>query len=110
MLTESAYLASLAGSLINQGISLSQLGRPSEALPPTTEAVQIYRQLAAKDPAFQEGLDRALNRLNLIRRQLGRPEEALPSTEPSLSLQGSGLLPSRRRHPIGVEEWRSLGS
>jgi hypothetical protein len=56
-----AYAPDLATSLNNQAIQLAELGRQDEALPPIEKAVQIFRRLAADNPAaYAEGLNRAL--------------------------------------------------
>jgi len=52
----------LAMSLNNLGNCLSDLGRREEALEPTEEAVEIYRQLAKSNPdAFMPALATSLN-------------------------------------------------
>ena len=51
-----AAMPSVAGSavraqwLTNLGLRLSEMGRPADALPPTEEAVAIYRDIVAADP------------------------------------------------------------
>ena len=42
------YRGDLAGALGNLGIRLSALGRAAEALPPTQEAADIYRELGRR--------------------------------------------------------------
>lgn len=64
----------------------SQLGRHSEALPPTQEAVAIFRKLAATNPALQGDLAVALLNLGATYGALGRPSEALPPTLESVAI------------------------
>jgi tetratricopeptide (TPR) repeat protein len=75
-----AFHGDLASALYNLGVSYSQLSRPSEALPPTLEAVEIRRKLAANNPTNLGDLAIALNNLGGFYSQLGRPSEALPPT------------------------------
>ena len=56
-------IPSLASSLNNLGIMLSGLGRRGEALQPTQEAVTLYQQLAADNPAYLNDLAMSLNNL-----------------------------------------------
>jgi tetratricopeptide (TPR) repeat protein len=82
-----AFLPDLASSLINLGISYRELGRHSEALPPTEEAVATYRALAADSAAFLPDLARGLNNLGNRYSDLGRRSEALPPTEEAVAIR-----------------------
>ncbi|MFN7678773.1 MAG: tetratricopeptide repeat protein [Cyanobacteriota bacterium] len=69
----------LAASLHNLGVVLIRLGRKEEAIPPTAEALALYRS----DPSSQAGgtaaaLERPLRNLVLLYFESNRPEEALP--------------------------------
>src|SRR3954451_137896 len=52
-------------ALNNLGICYSKLGRRTDALPPTEEAVTTYRALAADNPAYLPNLASALNNLGI---------------------------------------------
>ncbi|MFE0021372.1 tetratricopeptide repeat protein [Amycolatopsis sp. NPDC059021] len=70
--------ARLAGSLHNLAISLDTPERWPEALELLTEAVEIYRDLAAADPAkFLPELANGLNSLSNLETYLGRRTSAL---------------------------------
>ena len=45
-----AFLPGLAKTLGNLGLRLGAVGRRTEALEPTEEAVEIYRRLAKQNP------------------------------------------------------------
>jgi len=70
------------------GVSLSQMGRPAEALPVTEEAVAIRRDLAAANPdRYRPDLARSLSNLGVRFSELGRPAEALPVTEEAVAIR-----------------------
>ncbi|MFG2349583.1 tetratricopeptide repeat protein [Streptomyces phaeochromogenes] len=72
----------LADSLTNLGAILSEMGRWEEALAATQEAVEVYRRLAAANPAAHEpDLARALTNLGADLSKLGRLEEALTAAQ-----------------------------
>jgi tetratricopeptide (TPR) repeat protein len=56
-------------------------GKRTEALTPAQEAADLYRALAAGNPAFLSNLASALNNLGLCYRELGRRAEAVPPTQ-----------------------------
>jgi tetratricopeptide (TPR) repeat protein len=59
------------------GTTLSQVGRPGEALPVTEEAVTAYRELAAAYPdRYRPDLAASLRILALVLDDLGRPADA----------------------------------
>jgi tetratricopeptide (TPR) repeat protein len=65
-----------------------QLGRRSEALPPTQRAVDLYEQLAQEDPErYGADLASALNDLGVRFYELGRTDEALPPTQRAVDLR-----------------------
>jgi hypothetical protein len=81
-------LAQHAGSLNNEGVRLSALGRHEEALTATGEAVDIQRKLAAVRPdAFLPGLAQSLSNLGNRLSALGRREEALTATEEAVEIR-----------------------
>jgi tetratricopeptide (TPR) repeat protein len=65
-----AYLPDLAMALNNLGNHYSELGRHHDALPPTEEATDTYRDLAVHNPAYLPNLAGALNNLCNQRRLL----------------------------------------
>ena len=62
------------------------MGRRQDALAPTEEAVQLYRELAAANPAFLPDLASALNNLGIRYSEVGRRQDALPPTEEAVQL------------------------
>ena len=65
-------------SLNNQSTALAALGRREDALAAITEAVEIYRELAAARPdAFRPDLAGSLNNQSTALAELGRREDAL---------------------------------
>ena len=71
------FRADLAASLSNLSPAFSELGRPSEALPPAQEAVDICRDLAAAHPdSFRAYLATSLRVLALALDGLGLTTEA----------------------------------
>ena len=81
-----AYQPNLAGTLTNVGIRLGGLGRDSEALAVTEEAVSLYRPLARDNPAHQPNLAIALGNLGVHMGRMGRDSEALATTDEALGL------------------------
>jgi tetratricopeptide (TPR) repeat protein len=84
---DSRQRLSLAASLHNLGVVLIRLGRKAEAIPPTEEALALYRA----DPSAQGGeasvaLERPLRNLVLLYFETNRPVEALPLADALLSL------------------------
>ena len=73
--------------LNNLGKRLNDLGRREEALDTTTEAVGIYRRLAAARPdAFEPNLAASLSNLGSWLSALGRREEALAATTEAVGI------------------------
>jgi hypothetical protein len=63
----------LDGTLSNPGVTFSELGRPGDALPPTKEAVALYRELTAVLPdRYIPALATSLSDLGNILSALGR--------------------------------------
>ena len=77
-----------ANALNNLSIYLSNLGRRAEALPPTEEAVRIYRELAKTNPAFRPDLARSLTNLGVCFERTGPPRRG-----PAPHRRGGGDLP-----------------
>ena len=86
--------------LNNLGIFLSNLGRRAEALPPTEEAVGIYRELAQTNPAFRPDLARSLTNLGIRYSELGRRAEALPPAKRRWGSTASWRRPTPPSAPI----------
>ena len=76
----------LASALNNLGIRYSRAGPPRRGPAPTEEAVDIYRALAADNPAYLPDLASALNNLGNRYSELGRRTEALPPTEEAVDI------------------------
>jgi tetratricopeptide (TPR) repeat protein len=66
----------LANALTSYGVSLTDLGRHREARTAFEEALALYRNLAAANPAHQPRLARALTNYGIILRDEGRDSEA----------------------------------
>ena len=62
------------------------MGRRQDALAPAEEAVQLYRELAATNPAFLPDLAAALNNLGNRYSEVGRRQDALAPTEEAVQL------------------------
>ena len=79
------------------------MGRRQDALAPTEEAVQTYRELAGTNPAFLPDLASALNNLGDRYSEVGRRQDALAPTEEAVQIvpragQRQPGLPARPRH------------
>ena len=76
-----AGAAQRAHRLDNLGVRLSDLGRLEDAFVASTEAIEVYRRLAAADSAtFDPHLARALTNFGIRLSVLGRWEEAVMTT------------------------------
>ncbi|WP_433291571.1 tetratricopeptide repeat protein [Pseudonocardia sp. CA-142604] len=64
-------------------------GRSSDAVPPTEEAVNIYRDLAADNPAFLPNLAGALSNLGGRYSEVGRRADALPPIKEAVDIDRS---------------------
>jgi tetratricopeptide (TPR) repeat protein len=70
------------------GVLLSDLGRHSEALPATHEAVTLYRRLAENNPKqYEQDLATSLSNLGIRFSQLDRPDEALEATQQAVAIR-----------------------
>jgi tetratricopeptide (TPR) repeat protein len=77
--------------LNNLGIIFSDLGQREAALAATREAVELYRELATRNPdAFQPDLARSLNNLGIRLSALGQREAALAATREAEQLVSKG--------------------
>ena len=76
----------LARALIGYGISLADLGQHRDALAAMEEAVALWRDLAAANPAHQPDLANALNHYGISLRDLGRHRDALAAMEEAVAL------------------------
>ena len=63
------------------------MGRQADALPPAEEALRLYRELAAANPAFLPELASALNNLGTRYSEAGRQADALPPAEEAVQLR-----------------------
>ena len=62
------------------------MGRRQDALAPAEEAVRLYRELAAANPAFLPDLASALNNLGIRYSEVGRRQDALAPAEEAVRL------------------------
>ena len=62
------------------------MGRRDEAVPATEEAVTLYREQAAANPAYLPDLARTLGNLGNRYGEVGRRDEAVPATEEAVTL------------------------
>jgi tetratricopeptide (TPR) repeat protein len=76
----------LANALQSRGASLRDLGRYQEALADFEEALALWRELAAANPAHQPNLARTLQNRGASLRDLGRHQGALADFEEALAL------------------------
>jgi tetratricopeptide (TPR) repeat protein len=71
-------------------MGLSNLGRREHALKATDQALELYRRLAADNPAaFEPDLASALNNLSVDLSNLGRGEQALHASDEAVKLYRS---------------------
>jgi tetratricopeptide (TPR) repeat protein len=77
----------LALSLSNLGVVLAEVRRRDEALTAVQQAVEIYRRLAADNPAYGGALARYLSNMSRRLSDLGRHPEALAAEEQAAELQ-----------------------
>ena len=80
-------LPDLASASLSVSATFGQFGLRHEALPPTEEAVTLYRELAEHNPAYLPDLASSLNNLGGRLSNLGRRDEALPPTEEAVTLR-----------------------
>jgi Tetratricopeptide repeat len=66
-----------AAALQNMGVYLRGTGQRTEALPPSLEAVNIYRELAKSNKDFRPDLASSLNNLGVRLSELGQRAKAL---------------------------------
>ena len=85
--TDPAFTPDLASSLKNLSNRRADLGRREDALAAITEAVDLYRGLAADRPdAFTPDLASSLNNLSVQLAGLGRREDALAAITEAVDL------------------------
>lgn len=78
----------VAGVANNLGVRLSNAGRPSDALAPSQEAVDLYGALAAQNPdAFQPDLALSLHNLANRLGEVGRRAEALAPAQKAVEIR-----------------------
>ena len=77
----------LALALNNLGNEFSSVGRLQEALAPTEEATQLYRDLAAANPALVPNLAAALTNLGIHYSGVGGHRQALAPAEEAVQLR-----------------------
>ncbi len=66
----------LARALLELAAGEARVGRRPDAVAPTEQAVEIYEQLAADNPAFLNDLASSLNNLGVRYREVGRRADA----------------------------------
>jgi tetratricopeptide (TPR) repeat protein len=96
--------ADRARSLAALGTALTQLGRLTDALPVTQEAVAMYRELAEASPdRHRPHLAHALESLGLQLSELGHPADALPVTQEAVAMyrELAEASPDRHRPHLG---------
>jgi len=76
-----------ATGLTLMGLMLNAVGRRQEALPPTEEAVKIFRELAKTNPGFLGELAASLNNIGVMYIEVGRSQQALVSLEEALKIR-----------------------
>ncbi|AOR31088.1 hypothetical protein BFF78_08565 [Streptomyces fodineus] len=82
------YEPDLAISLTSLGSRLAEMGRWSEALTATEQAVEIYVRLAAGNPAaYEPGLATSLSNLGIRSSQVRRWGEALNATKQAVEIR-----------------------
>jgi tetratricopeptide (TPR) repeat protein len=89
----------LARALLRHGASLRNLARHREALAAREEALALWRDLAAANPAYQPDLAGALNNYGTSLRDLGRNREALAADEEALALYRDLAAANPARQP-----------
>ena len=94
-----SYTSGLALSLARLSTHISNLGGHSEGLPPVEEAVNLYRQLVARDPGFHPNLATSLHTLSNRLGSLGRHSEALPPIEESVTIYRQLVDKDPTSHP-----------
>jgi hypothetical protein len=73
--------------LTAQGLALTQLSRPWDALPVTEQAVGLYRQLISVNPGrYKSDLAGSLANLGIAFSEIGRAADALAATQEALTL------------------------
>ena len=78
----------LANSLNSMSVSLSELGRGDEALAAISEAMELFRKLAAAHPnAFRPDLAMSLNNLSSRLSEHGRHDEALAAIYEAVNIR-----------------------
>ncbi|MFN9645138.1 MAG: tetratricopeptide repeat protein [Cyanobacteriota bacterium] len=89
----------LAASLHNLGVVLIRLGRKSEAIAPTAEALALHREAPApRSGEAASGLERPLRNLVLLYYESNRPQDALPLADELVGLhQGAAAADPRTR-------------
>ena len=92
-------LADLASSLDNLGVRFSELSDPEAALPPAREAMDIRRDLAARDPdRYRPDLARSLDNMGVRYSEAGDPGRALEVTRQAVDAYGALAADSPGRY------------
>ena len=73
--------------MTNLGIRYSEVGRRADAVAPAEEAVTLYREQAAQNPAFAPNLAAALTNLGACYSEVGRRADAVAPTEEAVTLR-----------------------
>lgn len=103
----------LARHLNNRSNRLSALGRREEALAAITEAIHIYRQLAAQRPdAYLPDFASSLNNLSVRLGDVGRREEAVAAATEAVEVYRrlAGRLPDAYLPDFASSMWAGLAA
>jgi tetratricopeptide (TPR) repeat protein len=99
-----AFEPELAGALERRSLELFDARRLEEARAAAAEAVAIYRQLAAADPAVDEALVRALVALGIYLTGLGDHDQALLVNEQVVMVYRRLVAADPAEHEVGLAD------
>lgn len=96
--TSESTTAQRAAVLNNLGSTYANIGRHTDALPPTQEAVTLYRDLATPDSMHRPDLAKALINLGSCYANVGQHSEAISSMLEAIEILGEvpGIDPAIR--------------
>jgi tetratricopeptide (TPR) repeat protein len=102
-LPATAVAAQRAQRLENLGLRLSMLGRWEDAVMATTEAVGLYRRLAANNPTeFEPDLAGSLNNLSMMLSDLGLHRDALAASTQTVDIRRRLAADNRTAYEPGL--------
>ena len=91
-------------SLTDQSGALAELGRREEALTASTEAVQMYQELAKQHPVFRESLAASLTSLGIRHTELDDHDAALSADREAVSTYAALLPFNPERYRDSLEQ------